>query len=69
MEEFYSLISREEVRLERGFRDLFTLAILAGYKFQSKIMIAMGVQIQGNLLIKNLSTGDVCMGVRWQLIP
>jgi len=69
VEEFYSLISREEVRLERGVRDLFTLTILAGYKFQSKNMIAMGVQIQGTLLIKNVSTVNVCMGVRWQLIP
>ena len=43
VEEFYSLISGEEVRLERGFIDLTSLAILAGYKFQSRNMSAMGV--------------------------
>ena len=30
VEEFYSLISRTEVKLERGFIDLTSLAILAG---------------------------------------
>ena len=68
VEEFYSLIAREEVRLEEGFIDLITLAILAGYKFRSKNMIAMGVQIQGTLLNKNVFTGDDCWGVRWQQV-
>ena len=34
VEEFYSLISGTEVKLERGFIDLTSLAILAGFKFQ-----------------------------------
>ena len=69
VEEFYSLISGEDVRLERGFLDLTSLAILAGYKFQSRNMTAMGVQVIGTLLNKNVSTGDDWWGERWQLIP
>jgi len=57
------------VRLERGFIDLMSLAILAGYKFQSRDMTAMGVQVLGTLLNKNMSKGDDWWGVRWQLIP
>ena len=57
VEEFYSLISGVEVRLERGFIDLTSLAILAGYKFH-KNMTAMGVQVTGTLLNKTVSTGD-----------
>ena len=62
--EFYSLIFGEEVRLERGF---INLAVLAGYKFQSRNMTVMSVQ--GTLLNKNVSTGDDCWGVRWQQVP
>ena len=58
VEEFYTLISGEEVRIERGFIDLTSLAVLAGYKFQSRNMTAMGVQVIGTLLNKNVSTGD-----------
>ena len=69
VEEFYSLISGEEVRIERGFIDLTSLAVLAGYKFQSRNMTAMGVQVLGTLLNKTVSTGDDYWGVRWQQIP
>ena len=70
VEEFYSLISGEEVRLERGFIDLTSLAIIAGYKFQSRNMTAMGVQqVIGTLLNKTVSTGDDWWGERWNLIP
>ena len=41
VERFYSLISGSDVRLERGFIDLTSLAILAGFKFH-KNMTAMG---------------------------
>ena len=57
VEEFYSLISGTEVKLERGFLDLTSLAILAGFKFH-KNMTAMGVQVMGTLLNKTVSTGD-----------
>ena len=54
--------------MERGFIDLTSLAILAGYKFQSRNMTAIGVQVLGTLLNKNVSTGDDYSGVRWQQI-
>ena len=69
VEEFYSLFSGVEDRLERGFIDLTTLAVLSGYKFQFRNMTTMSVQIQGTLLNKNVSTGDECWGVRWQQVP
>ena len=68
MEEFYSLISGTEVKLERGFIDLTSLAILAGFKFHKK-MTAMGVQVLSTLLNKTVSTGDYCWGRRWSVIP
>ena len=64
VEEFYSLVSGEEVRVVRGFIDLTPLAILAGYKFQSRNMTAMGVQVLETLLNKNVST-DVLDGSRF----
>ena len=69
VEEFYSLISGQDVCLESGFVDLTTLAILAGYKFHSRNMTAMGVQVIGTLLNKNVSTGDNSWGMRWSEIP
>ena len=68
VEEFYSLISRTEVKRERGFIDLTSLAILEGFKFH-KNMTAMGVQVIGTLLNKTVSTGDGCWGRRWSVIP
>ena len=68
-EEFYSLVSGEDVSLERGFLDLTTLAILAGYKFHSMNMTAIGVQVMGTLLNKTVSTGDNLWGLRWNRIP
>jgi len=69
VEEFYSLITGMEVKLERGFLDLTSLAILAGYKFHSKNMTAMGVQVHGTLLNKTVSTGDNMWSIRWSEIP
>ena len=68
VEEFYSLISGSEVKLERGFIDLTSLAILAGFKFH-KNMTAMGVQVIGTLLNKTVSMGENCWGKRWSIIP
>ena len=45
VQEFYSPISGTEVILENGILDLTSLAVLAGYKFHSKNMTAMGVQV------------------------
>ena len=68
VEEFYSLISGLELKLERGFIDLASLAILAGFKFH-KNMTAMGVQVTRTLLNKTVSTGDDKWGIRWNMIP
>ena len=69
VEEFYSLISGEELVFGNGFVDLTTLAILAGYKLQARNMTAMGVQVMGTLLNKTVSTGDETWGLRWKYIP
>ena len=69
VEEFYFLISGEEVIMERGFVDLTSLAILAGYKLQARNMNAMGVQVMGTLLNKTVSTADDCWGFWWADIP
>ena len=68
VEEFYSLISGVEVRME-GFVDLTSFAVLARYKFQAKNMTAMSVQVHGTLLNKSASTGDDYWGLRWEEIP
>ena len=69
VEEFYSLVSGSDVRLEQGFIDLTTLAVLAGYKFHSKNMTAMGEQVIGTFLNKTVSMGDDLRGIRWENIP
>ena len=69
VQEFYSLISGVEVNMGGGFIDLTSLAIVAEYKFHSKNMTTMGVQILGTLLNKNVSTGDNLWGLRWSEIP
>ena len=66
VEEFYSLISGSELKLERGFIDLTSLAILAGFKFHKNMT---GVQVTGTLLNKTVSTGDDKWGIRWNMIP
>ena len=68
VEEFYTLIYGSEVRLVSGFLDLTSLAINAGYKFHSKNMTAMEVQIIRILLNKTVSTGDYLWGIRWNEI-
>ena len=69
VQEFYSLISGTELILENGFLDLTSLAVLAGYKFPSKNMTAMGVQVIRSLLNQMVSTADDLWGLRWNMIP
>ena len=69
MQEFYSLISGTELILENGFLDLTSLAVLAGYKFPSKNITAMGVQVIRSLLNQMVSTADDLWGLRWNMIP
>ena len=57
IEEFYSIISRESVKLN-GFLDLSGMAAAAGYKLRARNMNAMGVQVFGTVLNKNVLTGD-----------
>ena len=66
VQEFYSLISRSKVILEKVSVDLTSLAILTGYKFHSKNMTAMGVQVMEILLNKVASTGYDAWGLRWR---
>jgi len=66
VEELYSSISGVEVRMERGFVELTSLAVLAGYNFQAKNTTAISVQVHGTLLNENVSTGDDC---RWEEVP
>ena len=69
VKEFFSLISGTDVILENGFVDLTSLTVLAGYKFHSKNMAAIGVQVIGSLLNKMVSTADDLWGLRWSMIP
>ena len=66
VQEFYSLISRSKVILEKVSVDLTALAILTGYKFHSKNMTAIGVQVMEILLNKVASTGYDAWGLRWR---
>ena len=49
--------------------DLTSLAITVGFKFHSRNMTAMGVQVHGTLLNKTVSMGDNLWGLIWGEIP
>ena len=68
MEEFYSILSGETVKLS-GFLDLSAMAAAAGYKLKARNMTAMGVQILGTVLNKTVSTGDNSWGIPWNELP
>ena len=57
IEEFYSTISRETVKLN-GFLDLSGIAAATGFKLRARNMTALGVQVVGTVLNKKVSTGD-----------
>ena len=57
------------MELANGFIDLASMAVAAGYKFHTKNMTAMGVQILGTLLNKTVSTGDDLWGLPGVEIP
>ena len=69
VKEFFSLVSGMDVILESGFVDLTFLAVLTRYKFHSKNMTALGVQVMGTLLNKMVSKGDELWGLKWSMIP
>ena len=64
IKDFHSTISRETVELN-GFLDLSGMAAAAGYKLRARNMTALGVQVLGTVLNKNVSTGDDLWGLPW----
>ena len=56
IEEFYTTIFRGTVKLN-GFLDLSGMAAAAGFKLRARNMTALGVQVVGPVLNKNVSTG------------
>ena len=68
IEEFYSTISRETVELN-GVFDLSGMAAAAGFKLRARNMTALGMQVVGTGLNKNISAGDVLWGLPWAELP
>ena len=68
IEYFYSLISGTDINM-KGFIDLSSLAVLAGYKMQTKNMPTLAMQILGMTMNKMCSTADETWGRRWCDIP
>ena len=67
-EEFHSTIFGETVELN-GFLDLSGMAAAAGFKFRARNMTALGLQVVGTGLNKNVSTGDDLWGLPWTEPP
>ena len=62
IEDFYTLISGENVELN-GFIDL------SGFQLRARNITALGVQVLGKVLNKNVSTGDDLWGAPWAELP
>ena len=45
------------------------MAAAAGFKFRARNMTALGVQVVGTVLNKNVSTGDDLWGLPWADLP
>ena len=56
IEEFYTLLSGEDVELN-GFVDLSAMSAAVGFKLRARNMTALGVQVLGTVLNKTVSTG------------
>ena len=56
-EDFYTMISGESIQLNE-FLDLSGMADAAGYKLRARNMTALGVQVLGTVLNKNVSNED-----------
>ena len=65
---FYSLITNLEVTM-KGFIEVSSIALVAGYAMQSRNMNAVAMQILGVVMNKMCSTADNLWGVRWRDIP
>ena len=68
IEDFYLTISGETVKLNR-FLDSSGMAAAAGFKLRARNMTALGVQVVGMVLNKNISTGDDLWGLPWAELP
>ena len=68
IKEFYSTISGETVELN-GFLDLSEMAAAAGFKLRVRNITALGVQVVGMVLNKNVSTGENLWGLPWAELP
>ena len=66
IKEFYSTISGETVELN-GCLDLSGMAAAAGFKLRN--ITALGVQVVGMVLNKNVSTGEDLWGLPWAELP
>ena len=66
--EDYASISGEEVDFNR-FVDLSAIAADAGFQLRARNMTALGVQVLGMVLNKNVSTGDDLWGLPWLELP
>ena len=68
IEEFYTLLSGEDVELN-GFLDLSAIAAASGFKLRVRNMTALGVQVLGTVLNKTVSTGDDLWGLPCAELP
>ena len=59
IEEFYTLLSGEDVELN-GFVDLSAMSAAAGFKLRARNITALGVQVLGTVFNKTVSTVDDC---------
>ena len=65
IEEFYTLLSGEDVELN-GFVDLSAMSAALGFKLRARNMTALGVQVLGTVLNK---TVDDLWGLPWAELP
>ena len=65
---FYSLISNMEVTM-KGFIEVSSIALVAGYAMQARNMNAVAMQVLGIVMNKMCSTADNLWGIRWHEIP
>ena len=65
---FFSLITDLEVTM-KGFIEVGSVALIAGYAMQSRNMNAIAMQVLGVVMNKMCSTADNLWGVRWCEIP
>ena len=65
---FYSLITDLDVTM-KGFIEVSSIALVAGYALQARNMNALAMQVLGIVMNKMCSTADNLWGLRWSDIP